>query len=168
MIKKIISLTLIILFSLLICKLEVSAETQNNFILPKSFKVNEQTNKTVQTKTIQTKPVVKTVPVVKQEPPKTQVSLENLVKNYKNSYADTLKSTIVSLNMMGIKTTSYNTQKGQIIAKLPSGKEIFVLIVPFSENQTSIRITPANGEYNLPMDIINEIFSAVEDNLHTI
>jgi len=93
------------------------------------------------------------------------LSLTNLIKNYDCDYADTLKSTIISLSTMGITTSSYNTDKGQISAFLPSGKEIFILVVPFDNNSTYVRITPADGTYNLPMTTINTIFSNIQDNL---
>lgn len=130
---------------------------------------NIQTNSVrVNNTVIQTNPVVKTIKKEKKsEQVDKSVSLKNLVKNYKNSYNDTLKSTVASLNIMGITIISYNTQKGQIIAKLPSGKEIFVLIVPFSAERTCVRITPVDGEYNLPGNTIEEIFSEIEAALYS-
>jgi len=92
-------------------------------------------------------------------------SLTNLIKNYDCDYSGTLKSTIIALSTMGIATSSYNTEKGQILATLPSGKELFILVVPFNNNSTYVRITPADGNYNLPMATINTIFSNIQDNL---
>ena len=92
-------------------------------------------------------------------------SLTNLIKNYESSYADTLKSTVIALSSMGIAPDSYNTERGQIIAKLPSGKEIFILLVPFKEDTTCVRITPTDGNYNISLYTINEIFSNIKENL---
>ena len=95
------------------------------------------------------------------------VSLTNLIKNYNFSYANTIKSTVTSLSEMQIIPVSYNTEKGQIIAKLASGKELFILIIPYKENYTCVRITPADGNYNLPMTTINEIFLTISNNLQS-
>lgn len=204
MIKKLIKILAIILILLFGCGYQTNAkETANsckNFILPKTFKINDDYLPPLNTKPI-TKPTVKTTvtPVktekIVQPPPKAPVkptvktvsipvkkditpvsvpnivntvSLTNLVKSYKYSYTDTLQSTIISLSSLEITPVSYNTEKGQISAKLSSGKEIFILIVPFSENYTCVRITPTDGNYNLPMTTINQIFSAISDNLKTI
>jgi hypothetical protein len=117
-------------------------------------------------KTMPQRPVVQTV---QKQPVATvvynNISLTSLVKNYKYSYDDTLKSTMVSLLEAGLTPVSYNTDKGQIIARLSSGKEVFVLIVPFGNTYTCVRITPTDGNYNLPMNTINQVFSSIDLNL---
>lgn len=118
-------------------------------------------NNSVKSTVIQTNPI-KTNTINKSN---NATSITNLIKNYESSYADTLKSTIIALSAMGITPDSYNTEKGQIIAKLQSGKEIFVLLVPFKEDSTCVRITPTDGIYNIPLNTINEIFSNINANL---
>lgn len=111
--------------------------------------------------------IIQTNPIKTNSANKTNktASLTNLIKNYEYAYADTLKSTIITLSSMGITPDSYNTERGQIIAKLPSGKEIFILVAPFKDTSSCVRITPTDGNYNLPMTTINEIFSNIGDNL---
>lgn len=116
------------------------------------------------------KTIIKTNPaisVIKPNNTLSAASLSNLVKNYEYSYEDTLKSTLMALSESGIVPVSYNTERGQIVAKFASGKEIFVLLVPFSENFTCVRITPNDGNYYLPMSTINQIFSSIDINLHS-
>ena len=231
MFKTIIKVTAIILISQVLCgfnpSVKAAGNSGKNFMLPKSFKINDaylppidtkpepQKDKAVSTSnptierskavsvttiksnsTVTTTEIKNKIPAVQKQsssiittnsaknnniksnitqtnPIKTSsvnktnnaVSLTNLIKNYENSYSDTLKSTIIALSSMGITPDSYNTEKGQIIAKLPSGKEIFILVVPFNERQTCVRITPIDGNYNMPMIMINEIFSNIKDDL---
>ena len=121
-----------------------------------SIKNNNIKSSIIQTNSVKINPTIKS---------NNAASLTSLIKNYKYPYADTLKSTITALSSMEITPESYNTERGQIIAKLPSGKEIFILLVPFNENSTCVRITPTDENYNLPMTSINEIFSNIKDNL---
>jgi len=224
MIKTIIKLIVIIIIALVLCGFNISAKAEGssgkNFILPKTFKINDEflppldtksdslQKKTISTETIPVKiikpnivttstnnskekvptvykqsSVVITTSSAKNNSVKSTVvqtnpvkinpvnksnnatSLTNLIKNYESSYADTLKSTIIALSAIGITPDSYNTERGQIIAKLPSGKEIFILVVPFTDNSTGVRITPTDGNYNLPLTTINEIFSNIGENL---
>lgn len=233
---------ILILFILVFCGLNLSVKAEGNsaknFILPKTFKINDdflppldtkqqsKQNKTVSTeappsKNIKPAVVVSStsnkiiqpvkinsvvtstqvntkIPAVKKQPVATitatpakinnikktviqtnpiktnstnklnnATSLTNLIKNYDYAYADTLKSTIISLSEMGITPDSYNTEKGQIIAKLPSGKEIFILLAPFNNDSTFVRITPTDGNYNIPLTTINEIFANIKGNLPT-
>jgi len=245
MLNKFIKAPAIITLSLILCGFKAEAKepatSGKNFILPKTFKINDQflppldikpapvKNKpvtavktpvkpavaTVKAETKKTTPVTSTIPakkaptLVNKQPDKIQiktvkqikpeivvqapvpvasdknnivkvnyiqanplktstaVSLSNLIKNYDFSYADTIKSTITSLSEMQIVPVSYNTENGQIIAKLDSGKELYILIVPYKENSTCVRITPADGNYNLPMATINEIFTAIGNNLQS-
>lgn len=224
MLKKTIIVIIIVLLSIILCGFNLSAKAEGNsgknFILPKTFKINDKflppldaktqpaQNKTVSTGTIQVKvykpnsvvtstPVKNTPPAVYKQPSSivtktpaknnnaksstvqtnpikintankanNSASLTNLIKNYECAYADTLKSTIIALSAMGITPESYNTERGQIVAKLPSGKEIFILVVPSNNgSSTNVRITPTDGNYNLPMITINEIFSNIGGSL---
>jgi len=92
-------------------------------------------------------------------------SVQNLIKTYNNSYTNTFKAAIMAISTSGASPVSFNTSKGQIIAKLDSDKEILILIVPYSEKSTSIRITPADGNYNIPMSGIKKLFKAIDENL---
>ena len=130
---------------------------QSSAVITTSPAKNNNAKSTV----IQTNPI-KTNPIYKSN---NATSITNLIKNYEYSYADTLKSTVIALSAMGITPDSYNTERGQIIAKLPSGKEIFVLLAPFNEGSTYVRITPTDGNYNIPINTINEIFSNINENL---
>ena len=244
LLKTLIKIVVILSISLLLCELKLSVNAQansgKNFILPKTFKINDKflppldakiehpQSKSVSTGTVQVKVVKpnsavtstqpkKTAPVayrqpasvvttasdlnnlklinatttqkiikqtsannnniksvvVQTNPLKTNstnkvnnsVSLTNLIKNYRYTYADTLKSTITAFSSVGITLNSYNTERGQIIAKLPSGQEIFILVAPFNDNSTYVRVTPTDGNYNIPMTIINELFLNISNNL---
>lgn len=209
--KTTFKLTAIILLIFCGLKLPANAQTSSgkNFILPKSFKINDdylppldlkpepKQNKTTSTnppsQTTQTK---NTIPVVNKQPTATitttpapndgsktktvqtnpvtintanktnnSTSLSNLIKVYDSSYENTMKSTIISLAAMGISPDSYNTDKGQILAKLPSGQGIFILLVPLGDNSTTVRITPTDGNYNIPLNTVNAIFSDINSNL---
>lgn len=144
---------------------KTNAVTTSDEVKKTTSAVNTVKTSTPKTVTLQTNPVKKTVAETKVG--NNSSSLQYLVKSYAYSYANTLNATIISLSQTGITPVSCNTSKGQIIARLDSGKEIFILLVPYSEKLTSIRITPADGIYNLPMAIINQIFTAIEDNLIT-
>ncbi|HBG47919.1 MAG TPA: hypothetical protein DDW90_00075 [Cyanobacteria bacterium UBA9971] len=146
----------------------VTTSTQTKNKIPVVYKqpdavitTNPAKNNNVKSTVIQTNPI-KTNTINKSG---NATSITNLIKNYESSYADTLKSTIIALSAMGIIPESYNTEKGQIIAKLPSGKEIFILLVPFKEDTTCVRITPTDGNYNISLYTINEIFSNIKENL---
>lgn len=176
----------------IILALLCSAAYAEGYMLPKSFSVIKFDAPVIEQKSAN--PVNKTTPtasavqknsvpasnivssitqekpqtVIKQQsiPIKQDVSLTNLIKNYNYDYASTFKLTLNTLPQFNIIPLDCDSSKGQIRAKLAStGKELFILLLPSNQNLTNVRITPADGNYNLPTGLVNQIFDAIGKNL---
>lgn len=102
-------------------------------------------------------PAITTVP--------TSISLTDLIRNYKYDYFRTLISTLVSLEELNLGQIHFDSSKGQIIASHASGKDIFILLLPSQDNLTYVRITPADGQYSINRELVNNIFSRIDHNI---
>ena len=122
----------------------------------------------------ETKPTVKQNPVINTENskiPKTNqkatsnaacidpiISLSNFIKNFNASYSSTFVATLYSLAESKVEIISFNSLEGKIYAKLYK-KDLYVLVNPINNKTTSVRITPADGVYNIPDTLIKVFFS---------
>lgn len=111
-------------------------------------------------------PIVQNVSKNSELAGKANVSLTNLIKNYEYDYSSTFKLTLDTLVQFNVIPIDCDSAKGQIRARLASsGREIFILLLPSSQKLTHVRITPADGNYNLPLGFVNQIFDAIDKNL---
>lgn len=90
------------------------------------------------------------------------ISLSDCIKQYRYQYLDTFISTLAALSNSRINIDSYNTSKGEIKAKLSNGKGVYILINAPQSNATQVRITPADGIYDIPKETINKIFENIK------
>ncbi len=149
-------LTLILIF---VC----SSALAEGYILPKSFKIKNTDLPPVEENI---EPVVN-VDKMPDVPAVTDVSLANLVKSFEYDYANTFKSTLNTLLLFDIVPSEYDSTRGQIKARLASGRELFILILPSDEKMTHIRITPADGRYDISLELVNNIFRAIDRSLYS-
>jgi len=95
----------------------------------------------------------------------TTISLTELIRNYKYDYFRTLVSILVSLEELNLGQIYFDSSKGQIFVSPANGKDIFILLLPSQDNLTSVRITPADGQYNINREMVNSIFSRIDHNI---
>jgi len=133
------------------------------YILPKSFKIKNTDLPPVEENI---EPLVK-IDKLLQTPAVTDISLANLVKSFEYDYASTFKSALNTLLLFDIVPCEYDSTRGQIKARLASGRELFVLVLPSDEKMTHIRITPADGRYDISVELVNNIFRAIGRNLYS-
>ncbi len=151
-----------------------------DFILPQSFSIDQSElpqleqsqseQKVSSEKTEPAKTVFDSIRKTPQQPVKpviTDVSLTELVKNFSYDYSKTLRSTMQTLTQFNIKPLCYDSSKGQIRAELNTGKELFILLLPSRQELTHVRITPADGNYNISRELVNDIFKNIERNLYS-
>lgn len=100
----------------------------------------------------------KTLPINNSE----NISLSDHIKQYNYKYLDTFISTIAVLSNSKITITTYNTSKGEIKARLSNNKELFILVTSLQDNLTQVRITPADGIYDIPVDNIKRILNNIK------
>ncbi|OGI19762.1 MAG: hypothetical protein A2287_01705 [Candidatus Melainabacteria bacterium RIFOXYA12_FULL_32_12] len=89
------------------------------------------------------------------------ISLLDCIKQYRYQYLDTFICTLAALSNAKIAVTSYNTSKGEIKAKLNDGKGLYILVVSTQSNMTQVRITPADGVYDIPTATTNKLFEGI-------
>jgi hypothetical protein len=104
---------------------------------------------------IQKKIIVKPAPVL---------TLNNFIKSYQKPYMNVYISTLTTLSDTQT-VTSYDSSKGEIKTRLKNGKELYVLVVPFQNNTTKVRITPGDGVYDIPSETIATMFSGINSEL---
>ncbi len=150
----------------------------DEFMLPQSFSIDKyelpqpeetQSEEQASIKTIGIEDVnaVSKKVYYKEKSFETNLSLLELVRNFSYDYSKTLRSTMAALTQFNIKPLCYDSSKGQITARLNSGRELFILLLPSQEKLTHVRITPADGRYNLSRELIDNIFKNIERNLYS-
>lgn len=150
------------IFLSLILILVCSTAYAEEFILPKSFSIDKN-NLPV----ITTEGNIVTVSVKKQAlTPATNISLGCLVKNFEYDYENTFNSTLSTLLQLNIIPVDFDSTRGQIRARLKSGKELFIFLLPSKAKMTHVRITPANGRYDIPTGLIDNIFKTLGQSLY--
>ena len=90
------------------------------------------------------------------------VSLSNFIKGYNYSYSDTYVATLAALTSSNVELISYNSSKGTIKAKLSGGKMLYIVLIYSQPKSTQVRITPADGVYDLPDTLIEQIFGNIK------
>jgi len=165
-----------------------STKKQTEFYLPKSlFKTPENSStkkvpeikdkkKTVtpvikdKIKPVQkAKPQVKTKMPISIKPEKNPVSnsnkalsLSHYIKNINSSYSNTFMIVLSALSDSKAEILSFNSMDGKIYARLSNHKNLYVLIHPVNSKITSVRITPADGIYNISDTFADSIFEKLD------
>lgn len=88
-------------------------------------------------------------------------SLTNYIKSYNNPYSNVFIATLAVLSNP-VAVTSFDSSKGEIKARLKNGKELFILVASFQNNLTKVRITPADGIYDISLETVNKIFDDIK------
>lgn len=87
------------------------------------------------------------------------VSLSDFIKSYPYGYSETLLSTLATIaDLKVIELDSYNSAKGEIKAKLVNGKRLYIVIFPSNDKLTYVRVTPADGVYDIPDKFLDNFF----------
>ncbi len=124
------------------------------YMLPKSFSI----------KNTELTPVEEKKP---ETPVTVDISLISLIRNFEYDYASTFKSTLSTLLQFNIIPVDYDSARGWIKARSESGRELFILLLPSREKLTHVRITPADGRYDISAELVNDIFKAIERSLYS-
>ncbi|MDD3014183.1 MAG: hypothetical protein PHC34_10820 [Candidatus Gastranaerophilales bacterium] len=93
------------------------------------------------------------------------ISLSDFIKNFNDSYSNTFTSTLYALSESKVEILSFNSKEGKIYARLYNKKNLYVLVHPVNDNNTSVRITPTDGVYNISDIVIKEIFKDIKADL---
>jgi len=91
------------------------------------------------------------------------LSLNDYMQNFQYPYDKVFINTLAALSDLNFQITSFNSTKGEIFAKFKK-KELYIVISKTDNNKTLVRITPADGIYDISSDVTKEIF----DNLKNI
>jgi len=100
------------------------------------------------------------LPEVKEKPQSTG-TLSNHIKSYQQPYLSVYMAALSALSN-NLTIVSYDSAKGVIKARARGGEELFILVASFQNNLTKVRITPADGIYDIPLDVINGIFEGIK------
>lgn len=90
------------------------------------------------------------------------VSLVDLMRSYKATYQNAFYSALSALAQCNAGIVSMDSASGEIRAVLRSGKEFYVLIQPIENNSVLVRITPSNGYYDFPVNVVHEVFEKIK------
>ena len=91
-----------------------------------------------------------------------KISLNDFIRSYDKDYSKVFISTLAAVSKMKLGISTFNSSRGEIRAKLQNSKELFIVIHPSDDKNTQVRITPANGIYDIDEDIAREIFKNIK------
>jgi len=119
-------------------------KTSSSLLIPKSLFESEK----------------KSAPKPKEEPViEKNVSLSDYMKTFPHDYLTTYMTALNALNDPKISISDFDSRSGEINAVYNNVKGLYVMVIPESDKSTIVRITPYDGIYDLPDDLIDVIFS---------
>jgi hypothetical protein len=92
-------------------------------------------------------------------------SLANFTASFKKPYDKVFITAVSTLEKSPITVVSFDTASGRIFCNYRETKSIYGVVESTSSNSTVFRITPADGNYNIPLTIIKSIFQEMEQEL---
>ncbi|MFA6989776.1 MAG: hypothetical protein WC197_06885 [Candidatus Gastranaerophilaceae bacterium] len=91
-------------------------------------------------------------------------SISNYTATFNRSYDDVFITALSALEKSPLTVISFDSESGRIFCNYRNLKAIYGKVESTSVNSTIFRITPADGNYNIPLTIINGIFHDMRGN----
>lgn len=86
------------------------------------------------------------------------LSMSNFVRSYSASYQKTFNSTLSALTDTNVEILKINSSDGIIIGRVTGWKSINITVKQINPGNTSVKITPTDGIYNISTSQTKEIF----------
>lgn len=93
------------------------------------------------------------------------VSVLDYTATFNRPYDDVFIVAISALAKSPVTVVSFDSASGRIFCNYKNIKAIYAIVESPSSNSTIIKITPADGNYNIPLTIINKIFEDVNSSI---
>lgn len=91
------------------------------------------------------------------------------VAQYFNAPYDKVFSHVIGiLDENGFEIISFDTKSGRIFANYKNEKPIYVTVSQYNDENVLIKITPADGIYNIPARVTNSVFNDLNKSLGVI
>jgi|GEM_PF-2892462 len=111
------------------------------------------------------KSTVKQQSIVNKKPLEPVISLSDFIGSFNASYSNTFTSTLYALSSSNAEILSFNSLEGKIYARLYNRKDLYILVHTVNDRNTSVRITPTDGVYNIPNSLVKEVFTDIKREL---
>ncbi len=94
-----------------------------------------------------------------------KISLDDFVLYVKKPYDEAFFLSTGAILKNNLKIDSLNAQKGWIFLSDSNKKELVAFIAPVEKNLSILRITPANGVYNISKCTVKNIFTDIKNEI---
>lgn len=89
-------------------------------------------------------------------------SLNSYIGYYEYSYDKTLAGLLSALSKNNFNIDSFNSKYGEVICNYYGKKQFYAIIRPSGSDKMLVRITPVNGNYNFPKELISKVFKSMK------
>ncbi len=94
-------------------------------------------------------------------------SITSVVQYFNSPYDKVFSHLLGVVNASDFELVSYDSEKGRIFANYKSEKPIYITVSRYNSTNVMVKITPADGIYDLPATVTNKIFSDLNRSLAT-
>lgn len=98
-------------------------------------------------------------PLLPQDNVNTSVSRH--INYYQGSYDKVFMATVSTIEKSDINLVSFDSESGRIFCNYKGQKPMFVSVSEYNDKTVMVKVTPADGVYNLPSGEINRIFGNI-------
>ncbi|MDD3594141.1 MAG: hypothetical protein PHX18_05900 [Candidatus Gastranaerophilales bacterium] len=92
-------------------------------------------------------------------------SLTQYINYYQGGYDNVFMAVVSTIEKSDINLVSFDSQSGRIFCNYKGQKPMFVSVSEYNDKTVMVKVTPADGIYNIPSAEINKIFGGINTTL---
>ena len=94
-------------------------------------------------------------------------TITSLVQYFPYSYDKVFSHLLGVVDASELEVTSYDSTSGRIFANYKKEKPIYITVSKYNNASVMVKITPADGIYNIPASVTDKIFSGLSKSLES-
>ena len=94
-------------------------------------------------------------------------SITNVIQYFNYPYDKVFSHLLGVLENSELELVSYDSQKGRIFSNYKGEKPIYITVSQYNSSNVMVKITPADGIYNIPAGVTDKIFAELNRSLYS-
>ena len=94
-------------------------------------------------------------------------TITNLVQYFNYPYDKVFSHLIGIIDNSDLELVSYDSYSGRIFANYQYKKPVYITVSQYNSSNVLVKITPADGVYDLPASLTDKIFEELKRSLYT-
>lgn len=92
-------------------------------------------------------------------------TITNVVQYFNAPYDKVFSHIIGIVDNSDLELVSYDTKTGRIFSNYQNEKPVYITVSQYNTDNVMVKITPADGIYNIPVSVIDKIFADLNRSL---